>query len=564
MVLVIGAIVIVLIFLVFGFITRKKYYKEIDKLEAWKIDIMNRPVVDELGKVKQLNMTGETEELFERWRKSWDDIVAVELPDIEDFLFDSEEFTDKFRFKKAKESNLKIETILTNVEGKIESILAELRDLIGSEEESRVEMEELSNKYKMIKKTLLIERHVYGKSIQNLEMKLDAISAKFHHFTELTGNGDYLKGREVIIVVKDEVQTLIEKVAKIPELITEVTSILPSQLNEIDEGYKEMKEQGFILDHLQIDKEIESLRKSLQTYEELLEKTDVNEVDTGIAELKEKIDILYELLEKEVNAKHFILKHHENTKDELTLVKETNEKMKEETNFVKQSYQLLEGELEIPNSLDKQLGKLIKRFNTLEVKIIDDGSAYTILSDELTEIRDAIEKVKEDQKEFTLHLQNLRKDELDAREKLTELKKKTSDALKIISKSNIPGLPNDFELFMEQVHENIQDVFKSLNEKPLNIKAIQNYLQEAINAVDGLYEKTIELVETVVLVEKVIQYGNRYRARNPKLAEGLRQAEEYFRSYDYHLALEEAATAVEEVEPGALKNIEEMINQEVI
>ncbi|KYD10764.1 septation ring formation regulator EzrA [Heyndrickxia sporothermodurans] len=564
MVYVIGAIVIVLIFLVIGFITRKKYYKEIDKLEAWKIDIMNRPVVDELGKVKQLNMTGETEELFESWRKAWDDIVAVELPDIEDFLFDSEEFTDKFRFKKAKESNLKIETILTNVESKIETILAELRDLISSEEESRIEMEELSNKYKMIKKTLLIERHIYGKSIQNLEMKLDAISTKFHHFTELTENGDYLKGREVINVLKDEVQTLIEKVEKIPELITEVTTILPSQLNEIEEGHKEMKEQGFILDHLQIDKEIADLRKSLQTYEELLEKTDVDEVDSGIADLKEKIDILYVLLEKEVDAKHFIHKHHDETKNDLTLVKETNEKMKEETNFVKQSYQLLEGELEIPNSLDKQLGKLIKRFETLELKIADDSSAYTTLSDELTDIREAIEKVKEDQKEFTLHLQNLRKDELEAREKLTELKKKTSDALKIISKSNIPGLPNDFELFMEQVHENIQDVFKSLNEKPLNIKAIQTYLQEAINAVDALYDKTIELVETVVLVEKVIQYGNRYRARNPKVAEGLRQAEEYFRNYDYHLALEEAATAVEEVEPGALKNIEEMINQEVI
>ncbi|GIN86888.1 septation ring formation regulator EzrA [Heyndrickxia sporothermodurans] len=561
---IIGAIVIVLILLIIGFITRKKYYKEIDKLEAWKIDIMNRPVVDELGKVKQLNMTGETEEMFERWRKAWDDIVAVELPDIEDYLFDSEEFTDKYRFKMAKESNMKIETILKNVEAKIENILGELHELIGSEEESRVEIEELNKKYKMLKKTLLIQRHVYGKSIHNLESKLEEVSAKISLFNELTEHGDYLQAREVVIVLKEKIQTLIDKIEKIPELITEVSTILPSQLTEIEDGLKEMSDQGFILDHLQVEKELENIKTSLKSYTELLEKTEINEVESGIKDLKDKIDVLYELLEKEVQAKHFIQKNQAETKNSLIGMKETNEQIKHETDFVMQSYQLLEGELEIPNSLDKQLTKLIKRFEALEIKIMEDRSAYTILSTDLTDIREEIEKIKQDQQEFTLHLQNLRKDELEAREKLTELKKKVSDTLKIISKSNIPGLPNEFELFMEQVHENIQDVFKCLNEKPLNIKAIQTYLQHAIEAVDSLYNQTNELVETVVLVEKVIQYGNRYRARNSKLAEGLRRAEEHFRSYEYQMALEEAATAVEEVEPGAIKHIEDIIHNDEI
>ncbi|MGE8206306.1 septation ring formation regulator EzrA [Heyndrickxia sp. NPDC080065] len=561
---IIGAIVIVLILLVFGFVTRKKYYKEIDKLEAWKIDIMNRPVTDEMGKVKQLNMTGETEEMFERWRKAWDDIVATELPEVEDHLFDSEEFTDKYRFKKAKESNRRIESILKSVETKIENILAELNELIGSEEASRVEIEELSNQYKMMKKTLLIQRHVYGKSIQTLETKLDALSTKFDLFEELTENGDYIKAREVVIVLKDEGQTLLEKIEKIPDLLTEVSTILPSQLNEIEEGFKEMIEEGFMLDHLQIDKELESLRKSLNTYTELLENTEVHEVENGINEQKEKIDVLYELLEKEVFSKHFIFKHRDETQNQLREIKAANEQIRVETEFVRQSYQLAEGELEIPNSLDKQLLKLIKRFEALETKIMEDQSAYTILSADLSEIREGIEKVVQDQQEFTSHLQNLRKDEIEAREKLADLRKKTSEAIKIVSKSNIPGLPNDYQLFMEKVHENIQNVFKTLNEKPLNIKAIQEYLQQAIESVDTLYNKTVELVETVVLVEKVIQYGNRYRARNTKLADGLQRAEEYFRSYDYRLALEEAASAVEEVEPGALKTIEDMINHEEI
>ena len=140
-----------------------------------------------------------------------------------------------------------------------------------------------------------------------------------------------------------------------------------------------MIDQGFILDHLNMDKELEELRKSLEINTDLLVKTEVKEVESGIYEQKEKIDLLYELLEKEVHEKHFIIKNREETKNQLERIKESNEQIKEEVNFVQQSYQLLDGELNTPYSLEKQLTKLTKRFEVLETKITEDHSAFTIL-----------------------------------------------------------------------------------------------------------------------------------------------------------------------------------------
>ena len=97
---ILGLIVLVLGFFIIGYFFKKKRYTDIDKLEEWKMNIMNRPVLDELSKVKQLNMTGETEEMFEKWRNEWDEIVTVRLPDVEEMLFDAEEFIDKYRFSK--------------------------------------------------------------------------------------------------------------------------------------------------------------------------------------------------------------------------------------------------------------------------------------------------------------------------------------------------------------------------------------------------------------------------------------------------------------------------------
>ena len=76
-------------------------------------------------------------------------------------------------------------------------------------------------------------------------------------------------------------------------------------------------------------------------------------------------------------------------------------------------------------------------------------------------------------------------------------------------------------------------------------------------------EKIDELLENVMLVERIIQYGNRYRVSNPEMHERLLDAEESFRQFRYAKALEEAATAVEAVEPGAMKRIEEMLKEQV-
>jgi septation ring formation regulator len=557
---VIAGIILILIVFLIGFISRKKYYAEIDRYEAWKIDIMNKPVSDELSKVKQLNMTGQTEELFDGWRQGWDEIVAVQLPDVEELLFDAEEYTDKFRFTKTKETLSLIDKVLTETEQKIEQILTELNELIGSEEKNREEIQSLQEEYRNSKKQLLAYRHTYGQTAKYIENILDKLSEQMVQFNDLTEQGNYLDAREIVLSLGQEMKDVSYKMETVPKLITDCENLLPAQLSELEAGYVEMKGQGYMLDHIEVEEEVASLKDTLLHFNKNLEELNVEEVEEGIQEIKVKVENLYDSLEKEVHAKHFVQQYKDQTTEGLIKAKEDNEDIQSEVTLVKQGYHLQDADLGTPYEIETKIIQLSKRHEMLMNKEESNETAYSSLSDELKEIRNGLEELNREQSEFSVYLQNLRKDELATREKIQELKKKVAEASRMISKSNVPGLPADYKDLLDEVHRKIEQVNASLTEKPLNMKFVQETLLGAEDTVDHFYTKTGDLIENVLLSEKIIQYGNRYRSKYSSVRDGLQSAEESFRQYDYRKALEEAATTIEKVEPGALKKIEKMMD----
>ncbi|MFE8704170.1 septation ring formation regulator EzrA [Cytobacillus sp. FJAT-54145] len=558
---IIGGLVIIIGLYIAGYFYKKKSYKEVDRLESWKMDIINRPVLEEMSKVKQLNMTGETELLFESWRNEWDDIVATQLPDVEEYLFDAEEYIDKYRFKKAKEVLGAIEEHLTDTEKKIKNLLDEINELVGSEEKNRVEIESLKEVYRESKKTLLAHRHSYGIAEAQLELELDEVIKQFQQYEERTENGDYLKAREVVLSIRSRLTEIAEKMEVIPNLLVECQSNLPSQIHDVKEGYREMVESGYLLEHVQLEKETGRLEKELETYLTHIRKLEIVDVQKGIEDVKESIDLLYELLEKEVLAKHFVTENEDKTRTLLENTKETNQAVKLEIQHIQQSYHIQEKELEDQNMLEKKITQLIKRYELLEHKVKSESTAHTLLSEEMNDIKSQLEAIQQDQQAFSEKLQMLRKDEMAAREKVKELTGKIAESIRLVTKSNVPGLPQDYKYLLEDAKEHIQNVKMKLEEKPLDISNVQKHLEIAVMTVEKVYETTIELLETVDLVEKVIQYGNRYRSRYSSVDKGLKEAELSFRGYDYNTALEQAATSIEEIEPGALKRIESLLKE---
>lgn len=130
-----------------------------------------------------------------------------------------------------------------------------------------------------------------------------------------------------------------------------------------------------------------------------------------------------------------------------------------------------------------------------------------------------------------------------------------------MKKSKLPGLPESYMLQVSEARESLTRVSLTLDGKPLNMEAVHQALDEAILFVQHVCDQTKEMIEQARLAEQVIQYGNRYRRRFQAVKEGLEEAEQLFRRYEYELALQKAIATVEQVEEGAFERIREWLKE---
>ena len=106
---------------------RNRYYRMLDRLEEWKIELWNRPVAEELLRIRNLKMTGQTEELYERWKQLWDTVLSQDLPDIEENLFDIENAIDRYQFRKTKKLQVALEAKLYTTENKLDTMMEQIQ-----------------------------------------------------------------------------------------------------------------------------------------------------------------------------------------------------------------------------------------------------------------------------------------------------------------------------------------------------------------------------------------------------------------------------------------------------
>ncbi|SHF79435.1 septation ring formation regulator EzrA [Ornithinibacillus halophilus] len=553
----IGILLAIIVIIIVGLILRKRVYDEVDRQEGWKMDIMNRNITSQLSRIKKLNLSGETQEKFESWKERWELILSKELPDIEEYLFDAEEAADRYRFPTAKKTLRKSDQVLHSIEKDIEKILLELEELMESEESSRKEIEHIQPTIKELRKQLSQNRFQYGKAEVRFEVELDELDESLHKYHELVNSGNYLEGKTLVDTIKEELSSIETVIQEFPAVYKAFKQELPSQIDDLYNGIKEMKEDGYRVEHLGFEKEIHNYQQRILDFVNDLEKGETSEAKVFKEELDERIQEMYQLLEKEAIAKNFMETQIPSYQESLDEIAASFNNTKTDVEELKKTYYFDDQDMEKYLSLEQSIAQLHKQFEEILNELEDSDRTHTELREKLEVGFEQLDALKEKHDDFKLSVYNLRKDEIEAKEKLSDMRDQLQQVHRKVKKSNIPGVPEYIWKLSNDATEKNKQVLESLDKHPLDIAGVQRALSEAQDTLNQLVEQTDDMLEQAQLTEQVIQYANRYRSKYPILAAKLSESESLFRSYEYELALETAVKALKEVDPNALEYIEE-------
>lgn len=553
---IIGAVLIIIVLFIIGTIMRKRVYDAVDKLESWKISIMDRNVATELAKIKPLNLLGETLERFEQWKERWEEILAHDLHEVEEQMYAAEQAADRYRFPTANDIVRKTEQKLKGIEQEIERILEELGELLSSEETSRKEATELEPELKAMRRQLSQKRYQFGKAEAAFDRELDELFKALDSYKELAEEGNYLEARTLIDQVNMDTADLASKMEKFPYLYKAQKHELPQSFEELRRGLKEMREGGYRVDHFSFEQEINTYEKSLVQCAAMLDEGEAAKPEEMIEDIKGRIGEIYNILENEAIARNHVEAKLPDLRHMIEAAEDDFADTQREVELMRRAYYFDDSDMERFLSLDKSFQQLLLQLQELETEMEGD-TAHSELRKELEMAYEYVAELEKEHEAFKKRISNLRKDEIEAQEKVAEIAEQINALRRKLSKSNIPGVPNHILSLIEQAMAKNKLVTKALERHPLEIAGVQAALENAKQSFSHAAQEANLMIQQAQLTEQVIQYANRYRSQNPGLSMSLDEAERMFRNCEYELALEKAAKAVELVEPGVLKHIEQ-------
>src|SRR5690625_3411746 len=179
-----------------------------------------------------------------------------------------------------------------------------------------------------------------------------------------------------------------------------------------------MKEEGYYIDHLDLTREINNYQSRLLDAVTSLEKEGTEKVKTILPEIEERVTEMYSLLEKEAIAKNYVDSKMPNYERALDSFETHFSNTKLEVEQLKEAYYFEDSDLEKYMGLEKMVTQLKNQLIEFAKKVEENNYAHSKLRGELEEGFKQLDQIEEEHEQFKKRIQNLRKDELEARDQL--------------------------------------------------------------------------------------------------------------------------------------------------
>jgi len=535
---------------------------EISSQQSRLEDVRALPFQDILVKVKDYNLHGEALTLYKKWQSDWQNALNSSLTEAEKELGSASEDIDRFRFNDGREKAGSVKETLDGVEQQYQALTSEIGQLLDSNETGERNFNESEKLYREAKRDVLANGHKFGDSQPSLEKLIEAYEPELQEYEQLVNAGNYVTANKHINDVHEELSILKENMDEIPLLIKDVQKELPQQFQEIRFGCRDLKAEGYDLEHIKVEGKLSTLKGKLNLVEPLITRLELDEARAILDDINAQLDDMLELVEHEVRSKTKVDHEQHIITDDLFHAKDLNYTLRTEIEYVKEQFHINESDIHKVQKFEHEIENLIDVYDEITTEMRKTTARYSEVLDNLEYIKENIGAINDEQKQIQEYLITLREDEEEARENALLVQDRKEDIYRELMGSNMSSVPEKFLVMKNELDIDVKEIHKYFERRPLNVQYIKDKVNQTVLLLNKFDQEAYEILQEARLTELMIQYGNRYRRDDHDFNTTLNEAERLFKENRYKRALEIAKNGLEKVEPGAAARIEKEFDNE--
>lgn len=538
------------------FVMQRTTVKKVSDLRARKDQLESLKVREELVEGRKLPLTGQSLKNYQKFESSFNDVQNNKFLKIDQqanlVLFEAR----GINFIKTRNELERLQGMVDDTETTIKDVRAGLLDLKKTDEEHREAINDLKKKYEGLRKRLLAENFKFGPANPALDKFLSQLEADYDEFTELTENGDHATASDIYEQLAMETTQMEKMMADIPDLFDQLNIKYVDQLNELAQGHTKLVEAGYVFPNDSVEQELQAIDSQRQQVLNLLADLKLKEVTEQTGYIEQRIDAMYETMETEVTARKHVTKNADRLSSDLLRLREQNQTLSIELDRLGQSFQFNHKELETRRTLLEQINMAEEQINHNDDLLGAKEISYSELQIQQEKLLKQFEEIETQQVDIWDKISGLEKADRSARQLGGQYQKEVEAIKHAVERMNLPGLPVAYLEYFYAVSNELKRLAKSLNTNLIDMDEVQRQLNIVSADIDTLKEKTEEIVDQAALTEQLLQYANRYRDSNERVAAASEQARMFYeRDYNFKQAMDILGSALDSAEPGVYERL---------
>ncbi|WP_053034271.1 septation ring formation regulator EzrA [Staphylococcus haemolyticus] len=556
---ILAIIIIVLIIVGIMFYLRSNKRKIVEEAEERKLKVQRLPFEENLKQLSELNLKGETRKKYDAFKRDTFDYTNNYLAPVEEKIHDAEIQLDKFQFSGAQSDIDDAHELMDKYEAGYQQQVEDVNEIVSLHKENEQVYEKCKTNYREMKRDVLANRHQFGDAASPLEKRIESFEPELEQYEELKEEGNYVQAHNHIMGLNESMNEVQKYMDEIPELIREAQKELPGQFQDLKYGCRDLKMNGYDLDHVKIDGTLQSLKTELNFVEPMISRLELDNANDKLEQINDKLDEMYDLIEHEVKAKNEVEETKEQITDELFKAREMNYTLRTEIDYIRENYFINESDVHSIRQHENEIQNLVAVYDEILKEMAKSAVRYSEVKDNLEYLDDHVKVINENQEKLQNHLIQLREDEAEAEDNLLRIQSKKEEVYRRLLASNLTSVPERFIIMKNEIDHEVRETNDQFSERPIHVKQLKDKVAKIVIQMNTFEDEANDVLVNAVYAERLIQYGNRYRKDHNNVDKSLNEAERLFKNNRYKRSIEISEQALESVEPGITKYIEDEV-----